>query len=216
MTRRSRKPKSPEQIAAEKAARQRAERMAGFAAVQLDPEAVDLPAYQDVEIVRAGEAREKGGDKDKAAKVVQSDTARRLDVFEALRPGMKGSHFAGAYDAARRLQHDITIRRGYTDEGRALYRVDTTDDGEGPGRIDAIIAAAKRVSAVLNLLPERDAWLLTWLMEPPPQFDHWRKVVAYITGETHTHAQGAAVRASCVHLRDAYVIIDKPQSRKAA
>ena len=32
----------------------------------------------------------------------------------------------------------------------------------------------------------------------------WRDAVAYVTGETHTHAQAAAVRAACVNLRDAY------------
>jgi hypothetical protein len=175
------KPKSPAQIAAEKLARRRQD----FAAVNLQSDGADLAAHTDVAIRREGQKN-----------VL---TARRLDVFEALKAGMQ----PGCYDAARRLERDITIRRGEHDHGRPMERVDG-DEQAALCRNDQIIAAGERVDAVLKRLSGRDAWLLTELISPQPSRPGWRETVAYITGESHLHAQGAAVRAACVNLRDAY------------
>lgn len=175
------KPKSPAQIAAEKLV----QRQRDFAAANLQPDAAGLAANADVAVRRQGQKNEL--------------SARRLDVFEALKAGMA----PGCYDAARRLERDITMRRGEHDHGRPMERVDG-DEQAAFCRNDQIIAAAERVDAILRRLSGRDAWLLTELIVPQPTRPTWRETVAYITGETHPHAQGAAVRAACVNLRDAY------------
>ncbi len=183
------KPKSPMQIAAEKLQRRRLD----FAAANLAADAAGLSANADVEIRRQGQKN--------------TLTARRLDVFEALKSGMA----PGCYDAARRLERDMITRRGEHDHGRPLERVDG-DEQAAFCRNDQIIAAGERVDAVLKRLSGRDAWLLTELIVPQPSRATWRETVAYITGETHQHGQAAAVRAACVNLRDAY----EERERRAA
>jgi hypothetical protein len=185
-------PKSPEQIAAEKLAR----RMQDFSAVDMQPGAAALTANGDVLIERGNQEH--------------VERARRLDAFEALKADMNRKA-PGAYDAARRLERDIIIRRGEHDHGRPPEKVDGAIIS-AYCRNDQIIAAAERVNAVMRGLSDRDAWLLRDLIVLPPNRDHWREVVSFITGETHTHAQGAAVRAACVNLRDAYERLE----RKAA
>jgi hypothetical protein len=185
------KPKHPSIAAAER-------RRKDFAAVNLPDDACKLQAFADVEITRAGQRRE--------GRVVDKDQARRMDAFGALREGME----PGAYDAARRLELDIAIRCGEHDRGRPMERV----DGESPtDRMDNMVAAAKRVDAVLSRVGPRDAWLLSELINPSVSVSlrcqTWREVVAYITGETHAHAQGAAVRAACANLRDAYDLVQR-------
>lgn len=182
-----RKPKSPEQIAAARLAK----RVADFEAVNLDADTAALPAHQDIQVFRAGDIR--------GEQRVKHDLARRLDAFDALRKGMA----PGAYDAARRLERDMIIRRGEHDHGRSVERVQG-DAISAFNRNDQIIAAGERVDAVLGKLSGRDSWLLTELVYPTLPYREWRAIVAYITGETHDHAQGAAVRAACVNLRDAY------------
>lgn len=188
-----RKPKSPEQIAAARLAK----RIADFEAVNLHADAATLLAHQDIHVLRAGD--EQGHQR------VKHDLARRLDAFDALRKGMA----PGAYDAARRLERDMIIRRGEHDHGRPVERVQG-DAVSAFNRNDQIIAAGQRVDAVLKLLSERDGWLLTELAYPTLPYREWRAIVAYITGETHDHAQGAAVRSACVNLRDAYHKVPRP------
>jgi len=211
-----RKPrKSSEQIAAE-AILKRAHDME---AVNLPPEAASLSRQRDIEITRAGEQRAKATDDKK----VQHDTARRLDAFEAL----KGGFDAGCYDAARRLERDLLARLSRGDRAVLGERV----DGER-GAADRAIFAGERVDEIRDRIPQRDFWLLTELIDPPferdgiqpakknpdgsleygPALFGWRAHVYYITGERHTEAQAAAVRAACVNLRDAYTAIE----RKAA
>lgn len=179
------KPKSPEQIAAEKRARLLAGRSADFAAVNLPSDGATLMQNTSVHVRRAGQRN--------------LDTARRIDAFEALREGMP----PGAYDAARRLERDITISRGEHDHGRPGERVQE-DNETSKGRIDRMIDASKRVRKVLEKLSQRDQWLLTELITPTPGREQWRRAVAAITGERTPHGQAAAVRAACVNLRDAY------------
>ena len=185
------KPKTPEQIAAEKLAR----RARDFEAVGLHPEAAALPAHDDVEARRQDQKHAAG--------------ARRVDVLDALKEGMQ----PGAYDAARRLEHDMLLRRGEGDRGRAMARVDCEGRGD---RTDEMIAAAERIEAVLSRIGDRDAFLLSELLDPSPAArlarPTWRAAVAYVTGETHTHAQAAVVRSACANLRAAY---ERPAKRAA-
>lgn len=174
------KPKTPEQIAAEKRARLLRERDQDFAAADLP--GARLVQQANIHVRRAGRQN------------VQ--TARRADAFDALREGMP----PGCYDAARRLERDVLIRRGESDGGRTMQRI----DGGNGCREDQIVEAGRRVDAVMKHLSPRDGWLLMELIEPGPGRDTWRKVVGYITGEASPHAQAAAVRAACVNLRDAY------------
>lgn len=196
------KPKSPQQIAADKALR----RSQDFAAVGLSDDAAMLQANDPVEVTRAGSVRVDG-------KTVDIDVARRLDAFEALRPSMDRETFAGAYDAARRFERDVLRSLGQHDHGRTPDRVDC--EQAAFGRVDAIIDASKRVQRIKDRLSERDAWMLTEMIAPTREWRDWRHTVGHITGESNQNAQGAAVRAACVCLRDAYMRHDAA-SRKAA
>jgi len=190
-TKKALKPKSPEQIAAEKALR----RSQDFAAVGLAPDAATLAKHADVDIRRANQQ--------------QVDTARRLDAFEALKDGMA----PGAYDAARRLERDMLIRRGEGDRGRRMARVDSD---RATDHTDDAIAAGQRIREALAGVGDRDAFLLTELLDASPAHrlarPTWREVVAYVTGERNEHAQAGVVRNVCANLAAAY---DRP-ARKAA
>lgn len=172
------KPKTPEQIAADKLAR----RQADFEAVNLQPEAAGLERNANIEARHA--QREK------------IDGARRADAFDALKPGMA----PGAYDAVRRLEMDMAIRRGEGDKGRPMMRV----DGGGSDGLDKRLAAGDRIKAALGGIGDRDAWLLVELIEKQLMQVPWREVVFRVTGETHDHAQGAAVRSACANLAASY------------
>lgn len=176
------KPKSPAEILAERLAR----RAADFEAVGLQPEAAALPSSQAVEVRRTGRANAAG--------------ARRLDAFDALREGLP----TGGYDAARRLEADLRLRRGEADHGRNLVRVD--GGGAGPALLDRQIAAGRRVDRALARVGARDGWLLCELIYPSVGRNSWRETVAHVTGETHSHAQAAAVRAACANLAAAYEV----------
>ena len=187
-----RKPKSPLQIMAERVAR----RGTDFEAVGLQREAAGLATSAAVEVRRAGRANIAG--------------ARRLDAFDALREGMA----PGGYDAARRLEADLRLRRGEADHGRSLIRVD--GGGDGPALLDRQLAAGRRVDAALGRVGARDAWLLCELIYPSVERGGWRETVAHVTGETHGHAQGAAVRAACANLAAAYEVRRTSNPRPAA
>lgn len=176
-------PKTPEQILAERVAKLAARRAQDFEAVNLQPEASKLASNDDVEV--------------RFAQRTKSDGARRADAFDALKSGMP----PGAYDAARRLEHDMALRCGEGDRGRPIDRVDC-DTGRGP--MDVKLAAGRRIDAVLAKVGERDAWLLSELIRPSVNRGSWRAVVAHVTGEEHAHGQAAAVRSACANLAAAY------------
>lgn len=179
MTKRKDPPKSPEQVMAERLAKRRQE----FEAVGLQAEAANLATAAMLEV--RPDSRK------------NALSARRVDVFDALKDGMA----SGAYDAARRLERDMRMRRGEHGSERSTERVD-----EGVslyGRHDRIIAAAERVEAVLSKIGERDAWLLSELIYPRIERT-WRQIVAHITGESNPIAQAAAVRSACANLAQAY------------
>lgn len=186
------KPKTPDQIAAEKLL----QRKRSFEVVGLQPEAAALQSSADIETTREGEQRDGDGKK------VAINSAMRTDAFTALKQGMG----VGAYDAARRLERDILKRRNEADKGRSMERVDT-----GlfvPPSVLALIDVGRTVDSVLSKIGDRDAWLLHELIAPRKDTEirctSWRDVVAYITGETHHHCQGAVVRAACANLKAAY------------
>jgi hypothetical protein len=183
-------PKAPADIATERLAR----RARDFEAVGLSASAAGLASNDAVEVRREGRSHAEG--------------ARRLDAFEALREGMT----PGAYDAARRLERDLTVRFGEHDRGRAMVRVDC-DGGVGPGRTDQMLAAGQRVDLVLGRLGRRDGWLLLELIRPSPDTwlarPTWRAVVAHITGEENDRGQAAIVRNICANLAEAYAWREK-------
>lgn len=155
-----------------------------FAAASLPIDGAALINHADVEVRRKGQRNEL--------------SARRADAFDALRSGFE----PGCYDAARRLERDILISLGQHDHGRTPDRVDC--EQAAFNRVDVICAAAERVRRIREQMPERDYWLLSELIYPAREHATWRGAVAYVTGETHPHGQGAVVRAACVNLRDAY------------
>jgi hypothetical protein len=176
------KPKDPQVAAAER-------RAAAFHEVGLQVAASTLPANADIDAERAEREHEA--------------RARRMDAFEALKEGM----VKGAYDAARRLEKDITIARDEHDRGRNYDRVDDATRKEA-GRLDAMLAARKRAEDALAMIGARDAYLLHELIAPGVQTKlscaSWRGIVAYVTGEENPHGQAAAVRGACANLAAAY------------
>lgn len=192
----SRKPAKPRKTAAQIEAERIAKRAQDLESVNLQPDAANLIRQADIEITRTGQNRE--------GRKVEGDQARRHDAFSALKLGMAN----GCYDAARRFELDLLTRHGCADRGRSLERVDCT---QGP-TTDAVIQAAERVEQVQDRIPPRDFWLLCELIVPPIDRGAWRDHVFFITGESHTEAQAACVRAVVINLRDAYTAIE----RKAA
>jgi hypothetical protein len=191
-----------------------------FGAVNLQPDAASLLSQQSIQITRTGAKRD--------GQVVQENSVRRLDAFAALKESME----KGAFDAARRLERDMRMRRGDGDKGQRVERVDC--DGKRD-LTDLIITAGQNCDSVKSRLSPRDWWLLVEMIDPAVSRDGWCKIwkdeqdveqragpfygwrahVAYITGEINPNAQGAAVRAACVNLRDTYEALDVAP-RKAA
>jgi hypothetical protein len=115
----------------------------------------------------------------------------------------------GAYNAARRLERDIATSLDQHDRGRSLMRVDNDNRGD---RTDKIIEASRLIEGLKKLISEREWWLLYLLVQTPAnQFQTWREVVYYVTGETDPNSQGAAVRLACGNLADAYDAFDRTQ-----
>ncbi len=195
----TRKPKRPHNPATE--------RRQAFEAIGLDGDAASLTQQQDVQIVRAGQVRDGEGH------TVNNDVARRLDAFEALRESMQREPYTGCYDAARRLERDVLIALGQHDHGRAPDRVDC--EQAAFNRVDTMIAASQRLELLRNSMASRDWVLLNELIYPTRARETWRDIVAYVTGERNANAQGAAVRAACVNLRDAYRGWDEEHTRRA-
>jgi hypothetical protein len=187
--------KTPEQIEADRLAKLAKD----FDAVNLPADGVSLPNQGDIEVTRAGQKRE--GQK------VKEDSARRLDAFAALRDSMRNDPFVGCYDAARKFERDLLVRRREGDRQPIAERVDG-----GNGNPDlwflAVVDAGRDVDFIKARLSRRDFWLLVELITPTKERPTWRAGVAYVTGEENPNAQGAAVRAACMNLRDAYAELD--------
>lgn len=188
--------KTAEEVAADLLARKRQR----FEAVNLPPEVAELITGADIEVTRSGEKR---GDQ-----TVKEDSARRLDAFAALKDGMD----KGCFDAARRLERDLLVRRGEGDRGQRVERVDCD---AGLDLTDLIVAAGQSCDYIKSRLSPRDWWLLHELIQPSLERPDWRAHVAYVTGEANWNAQGALVRAVCLNLRDAYEELDVAPRRAA-
>lgn len=208
--RRSPKPATPEQIQAQAVKRraEEAEQRAREKVADKTPEAwganvssLTMPANANVAVTM---------DKVKSRQV---QTAKRMDAFAALESGMP----TASYVAARRLQTDITIRKGEQDRGRNFDRVDCDAPTD---RTDAMIAAAKRIEAVLARLGGHTQWLLSELASPSDviRLNHqsWRSIVQYITGEEDAMAQAGAVRHACKELALVYAELDRAPRRAMA
>ena len=195
MSRKPRKPYNP--------AKQRRQ---AFEAIGLDGAAADLAQNQDVEIIRSGEVR------DDAGHTVDANVARRLDAFEALKESMRNEPFVGCYDAARRLERDTRTALNEHDRGRPMERV---DNANAAGRLDRMVEASRDLVFIRARLNPREWWLFAELINPTRDYPTWRHIVARLTGEENANAQGAAVRAACMNLRDAYDELDVVRQRAA-
>lgn len=192
MTRRKNKPSTPS----------RPKRVVDFEVIGLQGSAAGLPMNADIEVIRKGEERDR--------QKVDEDSARRLDAFAALKSSMRKEPFIGCYDAARRLERDILVSLNLHDKGRPMERFDGT---RNTGRMDAMLEAFDSVRGVEKRLGAREWWLLNELIKADSlRFTNWREIVAHVTGETHDHAQGCAVRSACVNLRDAYTSMEEKRA----
>lgn len=213
MSRRKHKPKSPEQIAMDKAkarADAKAQDARGEYGIDLTTHA--LPQNADIIAIT-----------DKAGKI---QTARRGDVFDRLLNDAQ-------LRAVRKLEADIAEQMGQTWRPGQRVTVDSCQFPPGQNVNQAQIDAGKRVSAVLAASGARCGWLLKDLImrvevgfpaltddqqgralthqeraDRGASFD-WRRVVLYVTGEVNEHAQAARVRAAADNLVVAYGVGDR-------
>ena len=210
MTRRQRhgRPSSPTEIARRRALDQQAA-LAAERAIDRDPErwgvaveALTLPANATVEVQTAP-----------AGRVIR---ARRQDVFDLFLA--RGKLSAAAFNAVRRLQTDIAIlHRSVACAADYSPRVDRTRETDS--FTDVRHRASVRVETVLSLTGPVSARLLGALCEADAAVGgagEWRALVARETGERLADAQGAALRAACENLAEAYRLIDRGRGNGAA
>lgn len=77
----------------------------------------------------------------------------------------------------------------------------STEGAPGQNVTDTMIEAGRVLEVVEGSLYPACARLLFGLLRPDAANDtHWRDVVRHATGETHTHAQAAMVRAAVANL----------------
>lgn len=190
MSRTRRKPSSPAEILAKAAAL----RVLAFASVDLQLEAANLNNQEGVDITRKG-------DKNRDGKRAKDNQIMRLDAFHQLRDSLCD----GGYDAVRKFETQLTIRRGEHDRGRNLDRVDCETGGD---RTDAMLAAGKHVDAIIVKMGPRAAWLICELLDPSAatrlKATTWRKIVYHVTGAENPVAQTERVRAAVEELTHAY------------
>jgi hypothetical protein len=200
------KPKSPADIAAALAAR-RAETRARDRADAGRPETwgADTAA-----LARQADVRLTGADGRRAG----GQGTRRDDVFDRLQA--RGALSAGAHGAVRRLEADMTERRG---QGHAQERGPKVDCQTSRELVtQRSLDAGDRVDRALGLVGRRDATLLRELLEPRhvlagDGLDRWRSVVRVITGEARPEVQAGAVRGAAENLAWAYAELDRGRRR---
>lgn len=77
----------------------------------------------------------------------------------------------------------------------------SSEGAPGQNISDDMIKAGRRLQVVTEALPPQHARMLFELLKPDADLiTRWRGVVERCTGETHSHAQGAAVRSACTAL----------------
>lgn len=196
MSRRKYKPKSPEQIALEKAkARADAKAQDARGEYGIDLTTHVLPQNADVIAI-----------KDRAGRV---QTARRGDVFDRL---LNDSQLR----AVRRLEADIAEQMGQTWRPGQRVTVDASQFPPGQNIGQMQIDAGKRVKAALAGSGARCGWLLHSLIVgiAGKERTDWRGIVLYVTGEGNEQAQGARVRAAADNLVAAYGAVEKVPLRE--
>ena len=191
MSRRKHKPRSPEQIALDRAKERASEREAGKRLEYgVDEIALAMPINADVVVL-----------KDRAGK---TQTAHRSDVFDRL---LNNDQIR----AVRRLESDIAEQMGQMWRPGQRVTVDSSQFPPGQNVSQMQLDAGKRVIQTLALAGARCGWLLHSLIVGVPGKDRadWRSIVLYVTGEQNDHAQASRVRAAADNLVGAYVAMDK-------
>ena len=158
-----------------------------LSAVNIPAEAATLPSAASIQVTRAAQKRD--------GQTVDDNSARRLDAFAALRRALD----PGCFDAGRKYEQHLLIRRGENDKGSPTERVDRTAGFTTDAKIDA----ALWLEGVDKKLSRRDRKLVFEFIEPTKPWQTWREPVQHVTGETGEKEQSAAVRATMVNLRDA-------------
>lgn len=189
-----RKPKSPEQIQAEKLLR----RAKDFDAVNLDPSAVVLPAYADVQIDRTGRKN--------------VTRAWRSNVFRLLleRKSITLDHFT----AAEKLCADWAEWKGLT--GARDSMGEQVDGGKGSAELvtDGMIRAGRRVDDAKRSLTEGQWRILSAFAVATVEEDRamaWRGIMERL-GITVRDRQPQAAREALEALRRHYY---EPRARAA-
>lgn len=91
---------------------------------------------------------------------------------------------------------------GENAQERRPDHVRASNDGPpGQNISDAMIQASVRLEVVMeNMAPQHGRMLMELLKPDADLITRWRSVVERCTGETHSHAQAATVRAACTSL----------------
>lgn len=123
--------------------------------------------------------------------------AWRLNCFNTLlRPGCLER---GAVDWLDELIRTANGENGH--ERRPDFIRASTEGAPGQTVTDAMIEAGQRLRIVSLAFAPPHARMMFGLLKPDADLiTRWRDVVEQCTGETHSHAQAAAVRAACAHL----------------
>lgn len=190
------KPKSPEQIAAEKLERRRQ----AMEAVNMQPEAAGLVAHAETHIERTG--RKSGRNR-----------AWRSNVFRLLleRKAITPSH----YDAAQRLIEQWAAWKGL--DGKPETFGEVVDGGGGSAELvtDRMIKGGRQVSDILGHLDPLSRVILEHFMVATVEEDRpmaWRGIMQRV-GIVSRDKQTACVVGALEALRVAY---EAPRERVAA
>jgi len=181
------KPKSPEQIQAEKAERRRQD----FEAVNLDPASAALRAFEDVQIERQGRKSDR-------------NRAWRSNIFRLLleRKTITTSH----YEAAYQLVGDWAAWKGL--DGKPETFGEFVDGGSGSAELvtDRMIKAGKRVKYALSAVEPMSMVILEAFMVATVEEDRpmmWRGIMERI-GVKAERKQTEAVVTALEQLRVHY------------
>lgn len=123
--------------------------------------------------------------------------AWRLNCFNTLLPA-KGAE----RDAIDWLDELVRTANGENSpERRPDFIRASTDGAPGQNVSDAMIAASFRLQVAMEHMAPAHGRMLMELLKPDADLiTRWRGVVERCTGETHSHAQAATVRAACTSL----------------
>lgn len=204
-SRRKYKPKSPEQITLEAAARRAAERTADARLEYgVNTEALALPSNESVVVVM------------EKAKTKTVQTARRDPMRETLKATPEGST-----PEAKTKAEGLTIRRT---QALDRYEADVREMmGEGfkeqggefvdgaswqrAGTTERRLLAGARIDIVRSLIGRRQTAIVEMVISPAGG-ETWREGVARLTRETNAMAQSACVRAAVDDLIEAFEGMD--------